>query len=170
MTGISLRQLAFGAVVVVLAGCASDGSRKAEAPAPAVRQVTQSAHCGLTGPGLAWATTDRQREKLLGVSGQNMATGMIRKVDLNRESLVFVTLGQKSTAGYSVGLDEFSANQKKLILHMKVREPAPGSMVAQVVTSPCVVLAVSPPGWQRVEVTGVAEQPLVRSVKQSSAP
>ncbi len=170
MTGTSLRQLAVLAVCVVLAGCGSTGPQQSEAPAPAVRQVTQSAHCGLTGPGLVWVATAPQREKLLDLAGQNMATGMVRKVDLSRERMVFVTLGQRSTAGYSVGLDEFSVDQKVLTLRMRVREPAPGKMVAQAMTSPCVVLAVSPVDWQRVKVTGVAEQPLVKSVGQSSAP
>lgn len=164
MIDTSLRQLALGAVFVALAGCGSTGAHKAETSAPAVRQVTQSGHCGLTGPGVAWVATEQQRESLLDVAGQNMATSMVRTVDLSRERMVFVTLGQKPTAGYSVGLDEFSVEEKVLTLRMRVRQPADGSMVAQVITSPCVVLAVSPVDWQRVEVVGVAEQPLVRSV------
>lgn len=164
MIGTSLRQLSVLAALVALVGCGSTGSKKAETSAPAVRQVTQSAHCGLTGPGLVWVDSDQQLEKLLDVTGQNMATGMVRKVDLSRERLVFVTLGQRPTAGYSVGLDEFAVDQKTLRLRMRVREPAPGKVVAQIMTSPCVVLAVSPLDWQRLEVAGVTGQPLVRSL------
>ncbi|MDR9425237.1 MAG: protease complex subunit PrcB family protein [Marinobacter sp.] len=169
MTVISFRQLAL-VTVVALAGCGSTGPEKSEAPAPAVRQVTQSAHCGLTGPGMAWVETDEKREKLLDLAGQNMVTSMVRKVDLSRERLVFVTLGQKPKAGYSVGLDEFSVDQNSLTMRMRVREPAPDAMVAQVITSPCVVLAVSPVDWQQVKVIGVSEQPLVKSTGQMAEP
>lgn len=163
MIGTSLlRQLVLGAVMFALAGCGSSGPRKAEVSAPAVRQVTQSAQCGLTGPGVAWVDSAEHREALLQVSGQNMATEMVRAVDLSREYVLFVTLGQKPTAGYSVGLDEFSPDQDVLRLRMRLREPAPGAVPAQVITSPCVVLAVSLQGWQRIEVTGITETPIIK--------
>ena len=116
-----------------------------------VRQITQSAYCGLTGPGVAFVRSEADREALLDVSGQNMATDVVRKVDLSREALVMVTLGQKPTAGYSVGLQSALAQGEM--------------MVAQVVTSPCAVLAVEPRGWQQIRVQGLTEQPLVRTLE-----
>lgn len=130
-----------------------------------VRQITQSAYCGLTGPGVAFVRSESEREALLDVSGQNMATDVVRKVDLGREALVMVTLGQKPTAGYSVGLQSALAQGKSLVLDMRVSEPAPDMMVAQVITSPCVVLAVEPRGWQQIRVRGLTEQPLVRTLE-----
>ena len=130
-----------------------------------VRQITQSAYCGLTGPGGAFVRSEADREALLDVSGQNMATDVVRKVDLSREALVMVTLGQKPTAGYSVGLQSALAQGESLVLDMHVNEPAPDMMVAQVVTSPCAVLAVEPRGWQQIRVQGLTEQPLVRTLE-----
>ncbi|MFO8141282.1 MAG: protease complex subunit PrcB family protein [Marinobacter sp.] len=147
---------------VLLTACSATGGG-AEG-APQVRQVTQSAYCGLTGPGVSHARSSAEREALLDVVGQNIATGVIRQVNLDEEALVIVTLGQKPTAGYSVGLDSASRENKTLKLVMTVTQPAPGMMVAQVITSPCVVLAVADEGWQRLEISGLTEQPMVKAV------
>lgn len=147
----------------MLTACSATGGEGAGMQ-PEVRQVTQSAHCGLTGPGVAHVRSEGELEALLDVSGQNMATGVIRQVNLDRESLVIVTLGQKPTAGYSVGLESATADRKTLKLAMKVNSPAPDMMVAQVITSPCVVLAVADRQWQRLEVSGLSETPLVKDL------
>ncbi|OZC37833.1 hypothetical protein B9Q17_14935 [Marinobacter vinifirmus] len=146
----------------LLAACSANAPKEAQ-PAPQVRQVTQSAHCGLTGPGVAPVSSPEALENLLGVSGQNMATGVIRQVDLASEQLIIVTLGQKPTAGYSVGLQDVQWQEPVLKLAMQVNSPAPDMMVAQVITSPCVVLAVKGDHWQRLEVSGLTPQPIVKT-------
>jgi hypothetical protein len=47
---------------------------------------------------------------------------------------------------------------------MKVNSPAPDMMVAQVITSPCVVLAVADSQWQRLEVSGLSGTPLLKEL------
>lgn len=152
------------AVFLLITACSVNGGSSADKTVK-VRQITQSAYCGLTGPGVAFVRSDAEREALLDVSGQNMTTDVVRKVALDRESLVIVTLGQKPTAGYSVGLQSALAQGKVLVLDMQVGEPMPDMMVAQVVTSPCVVLAVEAGDWQQVRVLGLTEQPLIRSLE-----
>ena len=165
MTPFSMKVFTASALLLVLTGCAASGN--ATLPqSPQVRQVTQSAHCGLTGPGVAYVNSAENLDTFLGVRGQNMSTDVIRQVDLAQEQLIFVTLGQKPTAGYSLGLAEVGQEHGTLNLHMDVKTPAPGMMVAQVMTSPCVVLAVAGGDWARVEVTGVTDQPLVERVKR----
>ena len=148
---------------LLVAGCSSAGKveKPSEPAAPEVRQVTQSAYCALTGPGVAWVRSEAKRDQLLGVAGQNMATELVRSVDLSRESLVFVTLGQKPSAGYSVTLDGFSASDGALAISVKRREPAPGMATAQVLTSPCAVLAIQPADWRKLTVTGLRPQPVI---------
>ncbi|GGC58234.1 protease complex subunit PrcB family protein [Marinobacter halophilus] len=148
--------------VLLLTACSATGG--AAGDQPQVRQVTQSAHCGLTGPGVVHARTSAELEALLDVGGQNISTGVIRQINLDQESLVIVTLGQKPTAGYSVKLDSATRENKALRLAMNVTEPAPGMMVAQVITTPCVVLAVTGEGWRRLEISGLTEQPILKAV------
>ena len=165
MTPFSMKAFTASALSLVLTGCAASGNTAPQQSAQ-VRQITQSAHCGLTGPGVAYVNSAEELDVLLGVRGQNMSTGVIRQVDLAQEQLIFVTLGQKPTAGYSLGLADVSQEQGTLKLQMDLKAPAPDMMVAQVITSPCVVLAVAGGNWERVEVTGATEQPLVERVKR----
>ena len=159
-----VRSFITSAAMLFLTACSATGG-PGEGKGVMVRQITQSAYCGLTGPGVAFVRSEADREALLDVSGQNMATDVVRKVDLAREALVMVTLGQKPTAGYSVGLQSVLAQGESLVLDMRVNEPAPDMMVAQVITSPCAVLAVEPRGWQQIRVQGLTEQPLVRTLE-----
>ncbi|MBE0487300.1 protease complex subunit PrcB family protein [Marinobacter sp.] len=145
----------------ILTACSATGG--ASGGEPQVRQVTQSAHCGLTGPGVALVRSSAELEALLDLGGQNISTGVIRQVNLEEEALVIVTLGQKPTAGYGVGLDSATRDNHTLKLAMKVTEPAPDMMVAQVITSPCVVLAIADEGWQRLEVSGLTESPILKT-------
>lgn len=151
-----------GILVLSLAACASLDADKG--PVSEVRQITQSDYCGLTGPGLAYVESPAELEPLLGVSGQNLSTQLIREVDLAREHLVFVTLGQKPTAGYSVALEQAHFSGDTLALEMQVRQPASGSIVAQVITSPCAVVAVPGVEWRRLEVSGVTAKPLIQDI------
>lgn len=161
MNRFLIRSALAACAATLLAAC-SAYAQKEPLPAPQVRQVTQSAHCGLTGPGVAPVSSPAALENLLGVSGQNMATGVIRQVDLASEQLIIVTLGQKPTAGYSVGLQDVHWQEPVLKLAMRVNSPAPDMMVAQVITSPCVVLAVKGDYWQRLEVSGLTAHPIVK--------
>jgi hypothetical protein len=150
------------ATAVSLSACSSVGVDKGSVDE--VRQITQSDHCGLTGPGLAYIDSVEKLESLLGVSGQNLSTRIIREVDLVAEHLVFVTLGEKPTAGFSVALDKARFSGDSLTLEMLVRKPQPDMIVAQVITSPCAVVAVPGIEWRRLEVFGVTEKPLVRNL------
>lgn len=151
-------------LVFTLVGCASSGAVTDEPNGPPMtRQVIQSAHCGLTGPGLAFVQTSEGLQKLLELPAQNMAVQQLRQVDLEKEHLLFVTLGEKPTGGYSVSLASASveSTENTLRLSMAVRSPAPGTMVTQVITSPCVVVAVPANNWPEIRVSGVRDRDLV---------
>ncbi|PSF06048.1 hypothetical protein C7H09_11960 [Marinobacter fuscus] len=160
MTRLLSRGLAVSLILATAAACTTTGSGSEIRP-PLIRQITQSAHCGLSGPGVAVVKSLNQRDVLLDVPGQNMATDAVRRVVLANEHLIFVTLGQKPTAGYSLGLSSSEIENSTLVLEMALKEPAPGMIVAQVITSPCVVLAAEPGQWQSVQVNGLGEQPIM---------
>ncbi|MDO6823170.1 protease complex subunit PrcB family protein [Marinobacter sp. 1_MG-2023] len=161
LTGLpAVSLVAAGALLV---GCAATETAEDEPRAPLVRQVTQSAHCGLTGPGLAYVQTKERLQQLLELPTQNMAVQQLREVDLEQEHLLFVTLGQKPTGGHSLSLAsaEVESSDNMLRLTMVVRAPAPGSMAAQVITSPCAVIAIPVGDWSEIRVSGVRDADLV---------
>lgn len=148
---------------LVLAGCASSGDVEQKPQASQVRQITQSAHCGLTGPGVAYVQSAEELQQLLELPAQNMAVQQLRQVNLDQEYLVFVTLGEKPTGGYSASLVSAStdADTGNLMLTMDMRSPAPGAMVTQALTSPCVVVAVPASDWPQIRVSGIRDRDLI---------
>lgn len=56
------------------------------------------------------------------------------------QSLLIVRAGSRPTAGYGLRLAEQSRQNGKLQLVIEERQPAPDSMRAQVMTSPCIAL------------------------------
>lgn len=151
-------------LAVSLTACSSVGSDSGKVAE--VRQITQSDHCGLSGPGLVYVDSAGDLESILGVSGQNLSTRLVREVDLANEHLVFVTLGQRPTAGYSVALDKAHVSGNTLSLDMLIKRPEPGMMVAQVITTPCAVVAVPGLEWEQISATGITDKPLVRKLNQ----
>ncbi|WP_417518445.1 protease complex subunit PrcB family protein [Marinobacter sp.] len=147
----------------LLIGCAASDKAENKPDALLARQVIQSAHCGLTGPGLAYVQTSERLQQLLELPAQNMAVQQLRQVDLEKEHLLFVTLGQKPTGGYSVSLAsaKMERGDNMLQLSMVVRAPAPGTMVTQVITSPCAVVAIPAVGWSEIRVSGVRDADLL---------
>lgn len=146
--------------LALLSGCAGSGPR-VPPELPSVRQVTQSQHCGLTGPGLLLVTSQPQLSQYLGLPAQNLSVQPLRSLDLNREVLLFVTMGQKPTAGYSVRLASAALTGDTLDLSVAVRTPPADSVQAQVMTSPCAILALEPGKWNAIRLHGLTERPLL---------
>ncbi|MGO1500241.1 MAG: protease complex subunit PrcB family protein [Marinobacter sp.] len=163
LAGLPVVSLLAGCALLV--GCASSDTAVEKLSEPLGRQVIQSAHCGLTGPGLAYVQTAERLQKLLELPTQNMAVQQLRQVNLDQEHLLFVTLGEKPTGGYSISLASASLenSENTLRLSMAVRSPAPGTMVTQAITSPCAVVAVRATDWSEIRVSGVRDKDLVLS-------
>ena len=64
----------------------------------------------------------------------------IPQVNFPRETALVVSLGQKPTAGYNIGLAGGKVELKDGELRIDITQSRPGEMAAQVLTSPCLVL------------------------------
>lgn len=148
-------RLAPGIVLLAafIAGCSANQVETTDG-APLARQLTQSDHCGLTAPGLVYLDEPGDVERLAGLPAQTLSLQSLKDVDFQREHLVVVGLGQKPTGGYGVTLRSSAIVDDVLQLTMKVHEPAPETMVTQVVTTPCAVIAVTPETWESLRVSG----------------
>jgi hypothetical protein len=63
-------------------------------------------------------------------------------VDFSSRMVVAVFLGTRSTAGYRVEITEAAEREGRLVVKYVERQPAPGMIVAQVVTSPFHVVSI----------------------------
>ncbi|MCG8517998.1 MAG: protease complex subunit PrcB family protein [Pseudomonadales bacterium] len=153
------------ALAGLLGGCALSEDSVAVNTSPA-QEVAASLHCGLTAPGAVLVQSREDLQRLASVPGMNLDLGSLPTENLKQQPLVVVSQGQKPTAGYSVSLKAAGLNGDRLLLAMAISEPRADAMVAQVLTTPCVVVAVTAEGWQTLTVEG---QGLPEITRQRSA-
>lgn len=152
---------ALALAIVLLAGCAVNRSATATG-APLARQVTESDHCGLTAPGLVYIDSASELDKLERLPSGNLAMKKLRALDLEKEHLVLVGLGQKSTGGYGLTLASAEIVDDVLELTLDIRKPAPDAMVTQVLTTPCAIIAITPDDWEQLRISGEGLDTLTR--------
>ncbi len=134
------------------AGCATSQTTTPSG-APLARQLTQSAHCGLVASGHIHLTRRSDIDQLAELPGASLSLTPLRDINFDQEHVVVVSLGQKRTGGYSVTLVDSRIRSGQLELIVHIREPAPGAMVSQALTTPCAVMAVTATGWDGIRIT-----------------
>ncbi|MDY6816855.1 MAG: protease complex subunit PrcB family protein [Pseudomonadota bacterium] len=139
---------------MVVAGCATSQPRvQTDEGAPLARQISQSSHCGLTAPGHLLLKSETDVGRLEGLQGRTLPLAPLRAVDFEREQVVLAALGQKPTGGYSVTLVSSAIEDDTLELSVRIREPQPGVVVTQALTTPCAAIAVTARGWSDIRIT-----------------
>lgn len=63
-------------------------------------------------------------------------------VDLSRNMVVLLALGQRNTGGYTVRFDSLTSEGSGAVVHYTVTSPGPGCMTTQMITSPIDVVSV----------------------------
>ncbi|MCM0612767.1 protease complex subunit PrcB family protein [Marinobacter sediminum] len=142
------------AAATLNAGCAVSQT-ETTAGAPLARQIAQSAHCGLTAPGHVHLKSEADVGRLEALPARNMSLEPLRAIDFESEHVVLAALGQKPTGGFSVTLAGSKIVDERLELAVSVREPEPGMIVSQALTTPCAVIAVTASGWNGIRITPV---------------
>ena len=60
--------------------------------------------------------------------------------DVQKSNFIVLNMGEKTTGGYNIGIDNVIETDKNIIITVKETNPEPGSMVSQAFTAPfCVV-------------------------------
>jgi hypothetical protein len=137
--GTFLRVFLVGAVMV-LAACTEprDGELKLS-----FRIIAQDFHSEFDAPQLlvlrdaglwadTWSRVARQRQPLPPVPF----------VDFGKETVILAAMGQESSSGYTVTIEEVRIVQDHLVVSVLEKSPASGCAVLAVETAPLVVIAV----------------------------
>lgn len=118
--------------------------------------VRASAQCGgeADGPSARWIATEGGLRAALGSGGAFGAERASPAVDFSKEGVLAVFMGQRRTAGHGLALHEPDVAVADRVATVVVRfeEPQPGAMVAQVLTSPCLLLRFPKAGIREVRV------------------
>ena len=75
-------------------------------------------------------------------------------VDFNHEAVLALFTGKKPSSGYGLELIESDVNISADIatLQVKIREPIEGMMQAQMITSPCLYLAIERGNYHQIDI------------------
>jgi hypothetical protein len=144
------------AALTVLLGCAQPGGNAAsDATVPIARLASQGQCGGHNRPAVRWIANAGEWRDLYGrINSQWMNPPPPPAVDFPREGVLLIAMGQRSSAGYGLALADEVATVSDGVLTVRVdwREPPPGYRRAQVMTSPCLLVAVPDAGFTRVRV------------------
>jgi hypothetical protein len=145
------------AAAVLSTACASQRPRgPASVTAAVLRAGTQ---CGgdVTGPSARWISTEGVLRAAMGAGGAFGVEADL-PVDFRKEGVLAVYMGQRPTAGFRLALHDPTVAIADGVGKVVVRfeEPEPGAMVAQVLTSPCLLLRMPKQGIRQLRVVDPA--------------
>lgn len=139
--------------LALAAGCAHARTVPAEV-------IRAGAHCGgdVQGTSARWLGTEQALRGALQTGAALGAPSQPPAVDFSREGVLLVAAGQRPTAGYGLALAEPGARVEDGVATVVVRfdEPASGAILAQVVTSPCLLVRLPGEGLREVRVVDPA--------------
>lgn len=114
--------------------------------------ISKGANANVLEAGYKVATDDRQAAALFSAVSA-------RPQSLGDGTLIAVYMGQRPTGGYSLGVQEVDVDNGVLKLVVTFKEPKPGSMTTQAITSPYTLLRVEGK-YKDVQVVDSNGQPL----------
>ena len=76
-------------------------------------------------------------------------------VDFDAEHVVDIQMGQKPTGGYGIELAETHAtvSDGEALIRLRWIEPAAGAIVTQILTSPCLIIALPKGAYEKIAIT-----------------
>ena len=147
-----IRSLVAVSLTLVLASCGATEQRKLS-----LEQVFHSSNCAVAEPVGTIITDQSQWLAITGADGNLLRdsadTGASERYQIlvADSLLVLVAAGSKPSAGYDIRIDtdNWKLQGDTLLLRVQQTSPAPDSMQASVITSPCVVVAIR--GYRGIE-------------------
>ena len=149
------------AALLILGGCSISGAGL-EGEAAAARIVKSSLQCGSLPrqQSVTWIPGRQQLEQALILMQGALVPAQppaVPDIDLQRWNLLLISAGQKPSAGYYLTLDQpaFSIGKTNARLNVVLNRPAPDSMVASVITHPCILVKIPAGGYSAIEIHGL---------------
>jgi hypothetical protein len=146
-------------LMLLLSACKTDSAQGPATAALKVALLTQSSFCQAvsTEPSIALLTDDAAYKSAYSQTGKHTQgnTGIPPGVDFSRLSVSAIYMGIRPTAGYQVGLASRAAEigeNNELQLFVSWTEPAADALLAQVITSPCMLVTIPKGAYSTIQV------------------
>lgn len=147
------------AVLLFSYGCAGKNSHSEQESKLEVRLLWQGSQCGndRPAPHAVWIENPDQFKKnyaQLTKHSFNAKQNLLSGVDFSREGILIAKMGQQPTGGYGMDLKQGFAvlSDDTAILKISWIEPPPGSILPQVITSPCLVIILPKGPYSRIHL------------------
>ena len=147
-----LRQVLIVSALIVISACQPGVKNMAE-PLTAT-QLFQGQQCGRQEPSAAVTRiTDEQALDAL-VQRVGKPFSFADEIDFKQQLVLLVEMGMKPTTGYRLVLSDTAVaiNQNKAVLTLAWHQPPPGVLLAQMLTSPCVLISLHLADYTEVEL------------------
>ena len=129
-------------VAVLGAACRSSGTHESAQDSGPFRTLLYRYQSGLRAGPIRFA---RNASEWSALWNEHTAPMMPRpappSVDLQKEMVVCVALGERPTAGYAIKIDRAEREGQRLVIEAHEEKPAPDAIVPQVITHPYVMAA-----------------------------
>lgn len=140
--------------VLALQGCAG-ATRALDETLPAEKLYAGSQCGGLDSPEVAWiADAEAWQRWYAQIMNLRMEPPPAPAVDFSRDGVLLIAMGQQTTGGYGLSLTGTPATVQDGVLTVPLawREPLPGMILTQVMTSPCLLVKLSNGAFSRMRV------------------
>jgi hypothetical protein len=159
---IEVLKLLFSALVLTCIGIASYGAD--DAKPVKVREIAKGGFSGMQQPGQLVITNQQQWQKVWAQHSAGRTAQPLPEVNFEKETVVFVAMGQKRTGGYTVKIDSAEKSGDKTIVHVSTKSPGKGAMTTQVITAPFAAAAID--GKGKVEIVVEPGKPAAKRETQ----
>ncbi len=121
-----------------------------------IQKLYSDSQCiGLERPTVIWiADAETWRSWYGRITSARLPAPPVPAVDFPREGVLLLAMGSRSTAGYGLSLAEGTTTIRDGVLTVPVdwREPVPGALLAQVMTSPCLLVKAPAAPFKQIRV------------------
>lgn len=127
-----------------------------------IRTIWAGSQCGCEArqPLIRWVTDQSQLTAAMAAAGSKALEAQLARhpMDWTRRGIVWICMGLKPSGGYALSLAAPVANVSAGVAMITVRwrQPRPGSVVTQQLTSPCLLLSLARDGFHTLQINDEA--------------
>lgn len=133
-----MRKVAAILVVLVLYSC---GSGKTSTDKKPLFEVLTQQEDG--GGNIHFFEILSEQKEIVMLQNDEKLKKKIKPEDITSANFLILNMGEKSTGGYSIGVEKVEETADKIIVTVKETEPKPGDMVTQAITYPYAVVKIN---------------------------
>jgi hypothetical protein len=152
------RYLALCLIPITISCAASPGIVHADHDLPVTVVMSSLAGEGMgNAPGAAWLDNEKDFLSCMAKLNRIRLGGEpapVPKIDFAREGVLAIWMGPKPTGGYGIELasDKALIQGRTAVIKVRWIEPAKGAILAQRITSPCLIVRLAKGDYDRIKV------------------